>query len=289
VALLGRPNVGKSTLLNSLIGQKVSITTPKAQTTRHNIVGIHSLPNVQILYVDTPGIHNRGRSALNRYLNRAASTALNFVDVVVFLVEAVRWTDEDEAVLMRLGKFDGPVILAVNKIDRLSDKRRLLPFLDSLGQRHRFAEILPLSATKRDGLERLETLLAAHLPRRPFEFPREQVTTVSQRFLAAEVLREKLSILLQAELPYSLTVEIEEFLESSELIRIAAVVWVERRTQKGIVIGKGGLRLREAGRQARLALERQLDTRVHLDIWVRVRDGWADDERALNSLGYSDS
>ncbi len=286
VALAGRPNVGKSTLFNILVGQKISITTPKAQTTRHNIVGIRTLERVQILYVDTPGLHQRGASALNRHLNRAAAAVLGFADVVVVVIEAMRWTKEDGSVLRHLQRFDGPVILAVNKIDRVRDKRDLLPFLDSASRRRSFVEILPLSATRRDGVERLQKLVAERLPQRPFEFPEEQVTNVSERFIAAEMLREKLTIVLRDELPYALTVEIEEFKAVNEKVHIAATVWVERETQKGIVIGKDGARLRDAARLARLALQRQLGCRIHLDVWVRVREGWADDERALQSLGY---
>jgi len=287
-ALLGRPNVGKSTLLNRLIGQKVSITAPKPQTTRHVILGIQTLPEAQIVYVDTPGLHRRGRRALNRYLNRAAASVLGYVDAVVFLIEALRWTEEDQEVLRRLEDYSGPVVLAVNKVDRVADKPRLLPFLQEMAGRRRFAEIVPLTALKGDNVAALERVIVGLLPAGEFLFPEDQITTISERFLAAELVREKLTRLLREELPYALTVEIERFVEEGRLARIHAVIWVERESQKGIVIGEGGATLREVGRQAREELERLLDRRVYLETWVKVREGWSDDERALRSLGYAD-
>ncbi|MDG4594123.1 MAG: GTPase Era [Candidatus Contendobacter sp.] len=288
-ALLGRPNVGKSTLLNRLIGQKISITAPKPQTTRHAILGIQTLPDAQIVYVDTPGLHrHRGRRAMSRYLNRAAASVLGYVDVVVFLIEALRWTEEDQDVLQRLAAFPGPVVLAVNKVDRLADKARLLPFLrDTAGQRA-FAEVVPLSALKGDNAATLEQAIARLLPVGDFPFPADQVTTASERFLAAELVREKLTRLLREELPYALTVAIERFAEEKRVTRIHAVIWVERASQKGIVIGEKGVTLREVGRQARQDLERLLGRPVFLETWVKVREGWSDDERALRSLGYAD-
>ncbi|MDS4068509.1 MAG: GTPase Era [Candidatus Competibacter sp.] len=287
-ALLGRPNVGKSTLLNRLIGQKLSITAPKPQTTRHLILGIQTLPEAQIVYVDTPGLHRQGRRAMNRYLNRAAASVLGYVDVVVFLVEALRWTDEDEDVLNRLVNFQGPVALAVNKVDRISDKTRLLPFLQEIAGKRNFVEVAPLSALEGDNVPALERIIARLLPEREFLFPEDQITTASERFLAAELVREKLTRLLREELPYALTVEIERFVEEDRLVRIHAVIWVERETQKGIVIGEKGRTLREVGRQAREDMERLLGRKVFLETWVKVREGWSDDERALRSLGYAD-
>lgn len=287
-ALLGRPNVGKSTLLNRLIGQKLSITAPKPQTTRHLILGIQTLPEAQIVYVDTPGLHRQGRRAMNRYLNRAAASVLGYVDVVVFLVEALRWTDEDEDVLSRLVGFQGPVALAVNKVDRISDKTRLLPFLQEIAGKRNFVEVAPLSALEGDNVPALERIIARLLPEREFLFPEDQITTASERFLAAELIREKLTRLLREELPYALTVEIERFVEEDRLVRIHAVIWVERETQKGIVIGEKGRTLREVGRQAREDMERLLGRKVFLETWVKVREGWSDDERALRSLGYAD-
>ncbi|CDH45242.1 GTPase Era [Candidatus Contendibacter odensensis] len=287
-ALLGRPNVGKSTLLNRLIGQKISITAPKPQTTRHVILGIQTLPEAQIVYVDTPGLHRQTRRAMNRYLNRAAASVLSYVDVVVFLIEALRWTEEDEDVLQRLTGFAGPVVLAVNKVDRIADKARLLPFLREMADKRDFVEVVPLAAIKGDNVMALARVIARLLPVGPFLFPEDQITTVSERFLVAELIREKLTRLLREELPYALTVEIEQFAEEGRLVRIHAVIWVERQTQKGIVIGEGGTTLREVGRQAREDMERLLGRKVFLETWVKVREGWSDDERALRSLGYAD-
>ena len=287
-ALLGRPNVGKSTLLNRLIGQKLSITAPKPQTTRHVILGIQTLPEAQIVYVDTPGLHRQGRRAMNRYLNRAAASVLGYVDVAVLLIEALRWTEEDGDVLQRLAAFSGPVVLAVNKTDRVADKTRLLPFLRDMAGRREFAEVVPLSALKGDNVTVLEQAIARLLPVGDFLFPADQVTTASERFLAAELVSEKLTRLLREELPYALTVEIERFAEEGRLTRIHAVIWVERTSQKGIVIGEKGATLREVGRQARQDLERLLGRPVFLETWVKVREGWSDDERALRSLGYAD-
>jgi len=288
-ALLGRPNVGKSTLLNRLIGQKISITAPKPQTTRHVILGIQTLPEAQIVYVDTPGLHRQGKRAMNRYLNRAAASVLGYVDVVVFLIEALRWTVEDEDVLQRLTEFTGPVVLAVNKVDRIADKQRLLPFLGEIASKRQFVEVVPLAAINGDNVVALEQMITRLLPEQEFLFPEDQITTSSERFLAAELIREKLTRLLREELPYALTVEIERFVEEGRLVRIHAVIWVERASQKGIVIGEKGATLREVGRQARQDLERLLDRKVFLETWVKVREGWSDDERALQSLGYGDS
>lgn len=287
-ALLGRPNVGKSTLLNRLIGQKISITAPKPQTTRHVILGIQTLPEAQIVYVDTPGLHRQAKRAMNRYLNRAAASVLGYVDVVVFLIEAPRWTEEDGDVLERLRDFPGPVVLAANKVDRIPDKRRLLPFIEQISAKRPFADVVPLAALKGDNVESLQNAIIRCLPVGDALFPEDQITTANERFMAAELVREKLIRLLRDEVPYSLTVEIERFVEDERLTRIGAVIWVEREAQKGIVIGEGGARLREAGRQAREALERLLDRKVFLETWVKVREGWSDDERALHSLGYAD-
>lgn len=287
-ALLGRPNVGKSTLINRLLGQKLSIIAPKPQTTRHIILGIQTLPDAQIVYVDTPGLHRQGQRAMNRYLNRAAASVIGYVDAVIFLIEALRWTDEDQDVLHRLADFTGPVVLAVNKVDRIADKSRLLPFLQEIAAKRNFTEVTPLSALKGDNVAELEQAIARLLPVQDFLFPEDQLTTASERFLAAELIREKLTRLLREELPYALTVEIEQFVEEERLVRIHALIWVERDSQKGIVIGEKGATLREVGRQARQDLERMLDRKVYLETWVKVREGWSDDERALRSLGYAD-
>ena len=300
VTLLGRPNVGKSTLLNHLLEQKISITSPKPQTTRHIILGIKTVsatsseePDTQIVYVDTPGLHRPGKRALNRYMNRVAADSLSFADVAVFLVEALRWTEEDDIVLQSLKDFDKPVLVAVNKIDRVQDKTRLLPFLKELTGRRAFAEVIPLSALRADNIEVLEHAITARLPQAEFFFSEDEITTASQRFLAAEIIREKLFRRLNKEVPYALTVEIEQFQEKAgqgkaRLLHIGAVIWVERAGQKGIVIGDKGATLKEIGQQARLDMERLFESKVFLETWVKVRQGWSDDERALQQLGYQD-
>lgn len=288
VALVGRPNVGKSTLLNRILGQKISITSSKPQTTRHRILGIKTTAQAQVVYVDTPGLHRGGKRALNRALNRTASDAIADVDLVVFVVEAGHWTDEDELVLQRLGQAGLPVLLAVNKIDRLSDRAQLLPELQALATRFDFAEVLPLSATRGENLDRLEQCVTARLPAGPPYFPEEQITDRSERFLAAELIREKLFRRLGQELPYGLTVQIEQFKDDDGLLRIHGLVWVERDSQKAIVIGKGGAMLKQIGREARLDMERLFGAKVFLQIWVKVKSGWADDERALRSLGIDE-
>ncbi len=289
VALLGRPNTGKSTLLNALLGQKLSITSAKPQTTRHTLLGIRTLADTQIVYVDTPGLHLGGRKALNRHMNRLASQTLEQVDVVVLLVEALRWTREDDAAVALLQDFPGPVIAAVNKIDRLKDKTALLPFIETLARRLEFARIVPLSALKRDNLEALERGIGELLPNAPFPFGEDELTTANQRFLAAELIREKLFRQLRDEVPYALTVEIERYEETPTLDRIHAVIWVERPGQKAIVIGDQGHTLREVGRQARLDMERLFGRKVYLETWVKVRADWSDDEQALARFGYHDS
>ena len=286
VALLGRPNVGKSTLLNHLIAQKVSITSRKPQTTRHAILGIKTLPETQLVYIDTPGIHLQAKRAINRYMNRVANNTLSYVNVVVFLVEVLRWTEEDQDVLKRLQTFTGPVIAAVNKTDRIKDKSLLLPFISELGERRNFSAVIPVSALKNDNVEMLEKLIADHLPESEFLFSEDQITTASQRFIAAEIVREKLTRLLRDELPYALTVEIERFVEDGQMLRIGAVIWVERSGQKGIVIGSRGEVLKKIGQQAREDMEKIFACKVFLETWVKVRSGWSDDERALYHFGY---
>jgi len=289
VAIVGRPNVGKSTLLNALLGQKVSIVTRKPQTTRHRIVGVHNLGDTQIVYVDTPGMHREEKRMMNRYLNQAAAQALADVDAVVLVVDARRWTDEDEMVLERLEGVTAPVLLAVNKVDRIPQKETLLPLMDRLAARRDFAAVVPLSAARGVNLEALEEEIAALMPSGPALFPEDQVTDRSERFMAAELVREQLMTALGEELPYATTVEIEAFEEEGRLRRIAAVVWVERPGQKRIVIGEGGQRLKHVGKGARKEMERLFDARVYLKLWVKVREGWSDDARALRSLGYDES
>jgi len=288
IALVGRPNVGKSTLLNHLVGQKLSITSRRPQTTRHRILGIKTLPEAQFVYVDTPGLHQYSGRAMNRLMNRTASQALQDVDVVVFLVEGLRWTSDDDLVLSLLERVDCPVILAVNKVDLVADKRTLLPGLQTLARKRAFAHIIPVSARKGDNVAELEACVQALLPVGAPLFPEDQVTDRSERFLVAERIREKLFRKLARELPYGVSVEVERFRRERHSIHIHALIWVERPSQKTIVIGKQGAVLREVGQQARVEIEKMLDSKVNLKLWVKVKEGWADDERVLKSLGYSD-
>ena len=286
VALIGRPNVGKSTLLNHLLGQKLSITSRKPQTTRHQILGIKTTDRAQFVFVDTPGLHKPRKRALNRFLNRAASSVLPSVHAVLFVVEALRWTEEDDLVLEHVKRAGVPTILVVNKVDRLDDKAALLPYLAEVAQKHDFAAVVPVSALRHDNLDDLEAELFRLLPESEPMFPEDQITDRSVRFLAAEIIREKLMRSLGQELPYDLTVEVERFEEEGNLVRIGALIWVDRPNQKAIVIGKGGERLRQIGQQSRKDIEAMLERKVFLELWVKVKSGWSDDERALQSLGY---
>jgi GTP-binding protein Era len=281
--------VGKSTLLNALIGTKVSIVTPKPQTTRHRILGILTRPASQIVFVDTPGIHAEQRRVMNQYMNRSALSSLDDADVLLFVVESLTWTDDDERVLERVRRSGRPVIAIVNKVDRVHDKPRLLPFIEELAKRADFTAIVPLSAEKRDNLGKLPEMIETLLPESPPHFPTDQVTDRSERFLVAEIIREKLTWRLREELPYGLTVEIERFEEQDGRQLIGAVVWVERTGQKAIVIGAGGERLKEIGRLARLEINQLLHKNVHLELWVKVKENWADSEQALKSFGYESS
>ncbi|MCE8026611.1 GTPase Era [Billgrantia aerodenitrificans] len=289
VAIVGRPNVGKSTLMNRILGQKISITSRRPQTTRHQVMGIKTEGEAQFIYVDTPGIHILGRDrnkAINRFMNQAATQALHDVDCVVFIIDRTRWTDEDQVVLSRLEHVQAPVILAVNKVDRLEDKSTLLPWLAEVGARRDFAAIIPVSAKHGTNVPELEAEVAKHLPEGIHHFPDDQVTDRSQRFLAAELVREKIMRQLGDELPYQVTVEIEEFRDEGRVVHISALILVERAGQKKILIGDKGERIKNIGREARLDMERALDAKVMLNLWVKVKRGWSDDERALKSLGY---
>ena len=288
ISIVGRPNVGKSTLLNHLLQQKISITSRKPQTTRHNIIGIKTVEDTQFVYVDTPGLHKGGKKAMNRYLNRAASTAISDVNVVVFVIEALQWTDEDQQVLEKIRAAEVPVILAVNKVDQLDDKGKLLPFLAELSTKMSFTDIVPLSALKGKNLESLEQSVRKLLPESEPFYPEDQITDRSERFLASEIVREKLMRRLGQELPYGISVEIESFVEEGTMYHIHAVIWVERKGQKAIVIGKGGTMLKSIGKDARVDMEKLFDAKVFLELWVKVKEGWSDDERALRSLGYTD-
>ena len=291
VAIVGRPNVGKSTLLNRILGQKLSITSRRPQTTRHQILGIKTENGVQALYVDTPGLHRDDKKAINRYMNRAAATAVTDVDAVVFIVDRDRWTDEDEMVLGKVRQSGRPVILAVNKVDRLEDREVLMQSLQSLSDKFEFAAIIPLSAKSGKNVDKLEELLKGYMPEGIHYFPEDQVTDRSSRFMAAELVREKIMRQLGDELPYQMTVEIEEFKHEERenkppLLHISALILVERPGQKRIVIGDQGSRMKIIGRDARVDMEQMFDCKVMLNLWVKVKSGWSDDDRALRSLGY---
>ncbi|MEE1893553.1 GTPase Era [Pseudomonas otitidis] len=288
VAIVGRPNVGKSTLLNHILGQKLAITSRKPQTTRHTMLGIKTEGAVQAVYVDTPGLHKNNEKALNRYMNKSAAAALKDVDVVVFVVDRTRWTDEDQMVLERVQYVQGPVIIAVNKTDRLEEKSELLPHLTWLQEQLPKAEIVPISAQHGHNLDALERLVADNLPENEHFFPEDQITDRSSRFLAAELVREKIMRQLGAELPYQITVEIEEFKHDGRTLHIHALILVERDGQKKIIIGDGGERIKCIGQDARKDMEVMFDSKVMLNLWVKVKGGWSDDERALRSLGYND-
>ena len=288
VAIVGRPNVGKSTLLNHILGQKLAITSRKPQTTRHNMLGIKTEGEVQAVYVDTPGLHKHNDKALNRYMNRSASTALKDVDVVVFVVDRTRWTDEDQMVLEKVQHVQCPILLAVNKADRLEDKSELLPHLEWLASQLPQAEVVPISALHGQNLNTLERLVAEHLPESEHFYPEDQITDRSSRVLAAELIREKIMRQLGAELPYQITVEIEEFKQEGRILHIHGLILVERDGQKKIIIGDKGERIKRIGADARKDMETMFDSKVMLNLWVKVKGGWSDDERALRSLGYTD-
>lgn len=285
VAIVGRPNVGKSTLMNRLVGAKLSITSKKAQTTRHRIHGILTTEHCQYVFVDTPGFQQQHRNALTRAMNRTVTTALADVDVAVFVVEAQRWGEADQAVLAQLPA-ETPVVLVINKIDRLADRNALLPFIAQLAALREFAAVVPLSAERGDKVDALLAELARHLPPAEPIFHPDELTDRSERFFAAELLREKLFRNLGEELPYGIAVEIERFEEADGVRRIHAAVIVDKEAHKAIVIGSGGARLKRVASDARKDMERLFGGKVWLETWVKVKGGWADDERALRSLGY---
>lgn len=284
-ALVGRPNVGKSTLLNALVGQKLSIVTPRPQTTRHRIIGLSQLPQAQIAFVDTPGLHREARRALNQAMNRTAAAALEDADVVVLVVEAPNWKSEDDLALARIERSGRPALLAVNKVDQVRPKEKLLPYLAELGARHAFKALVPVSALKGQGLEPLRAAIVANLPLSPPLFPRDELTDKSVKFRIAEMIREKLTLELNQEVPYGIAVEVERMAEEDGQLQVDAAIWVDREGQKPIVIGARGARLKRVGQSARLALNALLGARLHLTLWVKVRENWADNARALKDLG----
>jgi len=288
VAIIGRPNVGKSTLLNLILGHKLSITSKKPQTTRHSLLGIKTTDTAQLLYVDTPGIHKAEKKAINRYMNRRAKSVIRDVDVVIFVTDRTEWHSDDQVAADSLKGAMGSVIVVVNKIDLLKDKTRLLPHIALLEEKFPSAHIVPISAEKGDNLDALEKLVEDNLPFDNFLFPEDQVTDRSERFLASEVVREKIMRQLGDELPYAVTIQIESFKSIKNILHIEAVIFVERDSQKAILIGKGGAKLKRIGTDARRGIESLLDQKVMLRLWVKVKTGWSDDERALKSLGYDD-
>ena len=286
VAIVGRPNVGKSTLLNALLERKVSIVSHKPQTTRHRILGIRSDETSQIIFVDTPGLHSGGKRAMNRHMNRAAVMSLNDADANLFMVEALRFTDEDQRILDQLVERGRPILLGVNKVDKAQPRARLLPFLEEISRKAHFAEVIPMSGLKGSNVDMLPKLIAKYLPLSPPHFPLDQVTDRSPEFQASEIVREKLTQRLHQELPYGLTVGIERFVREDGRLVVNAVIWVERAGQKAIVIGHGGEQLKEVGRAARLEMVNLFGISVHLELWVKVKENWSDNEQALRQLGY---
>lgn len=288
VALIGRPNVGKSTLMNHLLKQKISITSRKPQTTRHRILGINTTAAGQAIYMDTPGMHGNEQKALNRYLNRTAETTLLGVDVIVWLIDGLSWHEYDEVIFKKLEQAGLPVILAANKVDKVKDKEDILTFFAEAQHRFPFAHMIPISALKSTNLEELEGLIMGMLPESDLIYPEDQITDRPERFLCAEIVREKLTRRLGDELPYAITVEIERYEEKPHITKIYAIIWVERLGQKTIVIGDNGEMLKKVGTDARLDIEKLLDKKVYIQLWVKVKKGWSDNERALQSLGFND-
>ena len=286
IAIVGRPNVGKSTLLNSIMDQKISITSKKPQTTRHQLLGIKTRDQAQFLYVDTPGIHANEKKAINRYMNRNARSVIRDVDAVIFVVDRGSWNKEDELVAEALQGHSGQLIIAINKFDLLESKNKLLPVLETLQKRFPEAEIVPVSALTTENIELLENLIVERIPYSEFYFPDDQITDRSERFMVAEIIREKLMRQLGDEVPYSASIQIDRFERTSKIVHIAATIFVEREGQKSILIGSGGSKLKRIGSDARIDIERLLDRKIMLTNWVKVKSGWSDSERALKSLGY---
>ena len=289
VAIIGRPNVGKSTLLNVLVGKKISIISPKPQTTRHQILGIKTVDDTQAIFIDTPGLHKAEKRAMNRYLNRLASSVIHDADVIVFMISGLRWHEDDEMGLQKLEGVKAPVILVINKVDTVKEKGKLLPFIEQLNAKFSFKQIIPISAKKHEQVTLLEKTILALLPEGPHLFPDEQVTDKDDTFRAAELIREKLIQATQEELPYATTVLIESMSREKAIVKISAVIWVEREGQKPIVIGKNGELLKKIGTQARKDLEKMFDQKVFLRLWVKVKSDWTNDDQALQRLDLNQS
>ncbi|MCH6564829.1 MAG: GTPase Era [Proteobacteria bacterium] len=287
VALIGKPNTGKSTLMNALIGEKISITAHRPQTTRHQILGIKTTDGYQCIFVDTPGIHDNNKKLIHRYMNRAATSILSDVDLICVLLEVKYFNKDDEKILNRVKDFD-KVVIVLNKIDQIS-KQDCLPIMRRIAEYASGREIVPVSALEKENLDCLETIIISRLPEGVPQFPDDQITDQSMRFIAAEIIREKLFRLLKQELPYSITVSVDHYKEEADLVRISATIWVERKSQKGIVIGKNGSLLKKIGTQARKDIQRLVENKVYLQLWVKIREDWADDEQSLAAFGYSDA
>jgi GTP-binding protein Era len=288
VAIVGRPNVGKSTLLNNILGMKLSITSRKPQTTRHQILGVKTESNVQSIYVDTPGIHQRRGTAINKYMNRAATSVLNDVDIILLVMQAGQWTEEDQLIIEKLQTVKCPVVLVVNKIDKLENKKQLLPIMQDLSAHYKFSEIIPVSALNGMNVEILEEKLAPLLPVNEHIYSDDQITDRSMRFLASEIIREKLIRELGQELPYTSAVVIDKYEEDETIVHIHATIYVESAGQKSIIIGKKGARLKSIGTHARQDISKMVGSKIYLNLWVKVREGWSNDEQALRGLGYGE-
>lgn len=284
--ITGRPNVGKSTLMNAILGEKVSITSPKPQTTRWQILGIHGEDDTQIIFIDTPGLNDNNERAMNRYLNRVATSVYDQADVIIFVVDVRQWREEDAQVLTHIKKQKKPVILALNKIDLLESKQEMLPIIAKMNDRYTFDSIIPISALDKNNLDELTKEIAKFMPESEALYPEDELTDKSVRFLCAEIIREKLINATEDELPYATSVEIELFKTEEKLTEISAVIWVEREGQRAIVIGKQGAKLKKIGTSARKEIERLIDGKVFLRLWVKIKSDWTDDERALRSLGF---
>jgi len=286
IAITGRPNVGKSTLLNQLIGQKLCITAHKPQTTRHAILGINTKDDTQFIYIDTPGMHRSGKRTLNRVLNKTASSAATGADVLVLVVQAMTFNEDDQLALEIVMQQDLPWLLAINKVDNVNPKEKMLPWLSDLEAAKHAHAVVPLSAKRGQNVDLLEGEIKARLPEAPFQYDEEEFTDRSSKFLASELVREQLTRFLAQELPYAISVEIEKFEESEDITRISAIIWVEKASQKSIVIGKNGANLKEIGSRARSSMQGLFDCKIYLQLWVKVKDGWSDDAAMIRSLGY---